>query len=76
MKWFLVLSVFTGGGFSGDLIMPTRSVQAELAMPSQAICEQVRDLNQHNAECWAKTEKAPSASTLPSIDLSTGPYNR
>jgi hypothetical protein len=59
MTWFLVIWVSTGVGFgSGGLNFNSGSVQTQLQMPSKEICEQVRDINKNNAECWAKPEKS------------------
>jgi len=58
MNWFLVFYAFLPGpggdpGIMQGYVAP--SVRAELAMPSQEICEQVAKLNKfRNTECWAK----------------------
>ncbi len=58
MKWFLVIWVSTGTSFGGILnSYPSGSVSTQLEMPSQEICEIVRDLNKFNAECWSKPNK-------------------
>lgn len=61
MKWFLVIWVSTGTSFGMSLA--SGSVSTQLEMPSQEVCQQVRDLNKGYAECWAKpAEKKPSGS--------------
>lgn len=61
MKWFLVIWVATGGGF-GDMVVPSHSTSAEIAMPSQEVCQEVQKLNV-SADCIAKLPRA--ASTIP-----------
>jgi len=56
MKWFLVLWVATGGTIAG-MGLSSGMVSTQLKMPSQEVCETIRDLNggnNGNAECWSK----------------------
>jgi hypothetical protein len=58
MTWFLILYVVLPGpggdpGINQGYVQPT--ARAQITMPSQEICEQIRAMNQ-GAECWARKQ--------------------
>jgi hypothetical protein len=59
MTWFLIMYVVYSSGIDPGIIQgyvaPTKMVQ--LVMPSQEVCEQIKQLNRfQSAECWAKMD--------------------
>ena len=55
MRWFFVIWVATSGW--GDTItIPSHSTTAEVAMPSQEVCETIQQLNR-SGECIARLPK-------------------
>lgn len=83
MKWILVVyaySCLSGGGIDPGIISGncnTRGLRSEIEMPSQAACEEVRDLNKGaNAECWAKADAPQSPAQLGDITrFNIAPHN-
>lgn len=62
MKWFIVYMAYSSCGFSGVYNCPAGTYQAEMAMPSREVCEQiVKDNPNQSLQCWAKPTQPEGA---------------